>query len=123
MGGAWKREFPSSLDGLKVGISGGTWAPSSALSSGAGTIVPEPTFPSRRGEEEAEARSLSPLGKGRGRVLRAAFWERMVFWESGIRHSLASRRRSRLRYRSRAGKEEETGTERSSYQDVYWCAD
>lgn len=42
------------------------------------------SFPAgTRGEEEAEATPLSPLGKGRRRALRAAFWERVEFWELG----------------------------------------
>lgn len=82
---------PYPFASLRIGISGGTWA--SALSSGAGTIVPEPTFPSRQGEEEAEVRPSLPQGKLRGRALRAAFWERKVFWERGTRHSITSRLR------------------------------
>lgn len=35
----------------------------------------------------------SPLGKGKGGALRTAFWERVVFWVPGARHSLASRLR------------------------------
>ncbi|KAB0407367.1 hypothetical protein E2I00_016733, partial [Balaenoptera physalus] len=93
-----------------VDVSGGTWVRSSALSSGPGTIVPEAKFPSRRGEEKAEARLRPPLGKGRGRALREASWERVVFWERGSRHSLASRLRSRKRHLC-TRKEEETGTD------------
>lgn len=100
---------PSALAGPRVDVSGGTWVRSSALSSGPGTIIPEPKFPSRQGEEKAEARPRPPLGKGRGRALREAFWERVVFWERGTRHSLASRLRS-LKSHLRTRKEEETGT-------------
>lgn len=64
---------------------------SSHQSSGAGTLEPQTEFPSRWGEVEARTRPRSPLGKGRGRALREAFWERVVFWERGTRHSLVSR--------------------------------
>lgn len=51
--------------------------------SSAGTIVLEPSVPSRRSKEKA----------GKGGALRTAFWERVVFWVPGARHSLASRLR------------------------------
>lgn len=76
------------------------------LSFAVGTVIPESTFPSRRSEEEAEARPRPPLRKGKGRVVRAAFWEPVVFWERGRRHSLASRLRGRINFCHFVEKEE-----------------
>lgn len=108
---------PCPLWGSRIDGSGG--AP---VLSSAGTIVPGPSFPSRRSKEEAYVSVLSPPGKGKGGALRAAFWERVVFWVPGARHSLASRLRL-LTFVPEPKRSLRRTAQEDSCQDVYRRAD